>query len=535
MVRAWRAARPHDLGSLRRLADTLRRAGEMDCRSVQGWIDRMGGEPYHGVSHRTGERAWPVEPERLLTDDVSEPVRRLAALGLPAVPALVDGLRTAARVRNGKSALRTMAHSVDALARIRPVPTCAIPAVLESLAAASPKVRAHVLFELAGPLRPRATPLAIRALTDCLDVGQEDRVRITAAQALSRLEGDLPGQARDAALAGLTDPQRWVRHFCLMTLARLRGPDDVVRAALCALFRRDEAHRPEVVRALLGFDEGKALDLLADELRRRAPGEEGRERYGRCLRLLEELGSRALPIVSAVRHRGPVESACVGEVFRGELRGHARPRESPVTDPTADRLLLLAGPWPAVDSRTALLAWVDSMSGEGHEVAARVALAAVRRVAYLYDMAEDVRNRVEEVERWVVARGRSREDVPAQLASFGGPLVDVSAVSPDFPARPGIDPHGTAQREHTLWAAEAMVRAVESPGGSLKHVGRAVEYACLALAESMGPVFRPITGEAPWYEPDAVERIRQAIVGEVLPWAVESWDPVVDVRSLGPG
>jgi hypothetical protein len=528
VARAWRAARPHDLGSLRRLADTLRRVGQVDGRLVQTWIGLMSGVPHHGVSLRAGEGARPLEPERLPEASVCEPVRQIVAVGLAAVPALVDALRMAERAPRRKAALRTIVHSVDALARIRPVPTCAIPAVLNSIGGASSKVRAHILFELAGPLRPRATPFVIRTLQDCLDATQEDRVRITAAQALSRLEGDLPRQARDAALAGLTDSHRWVRHFCLVTLARVHDPDEVVRTALCEQFHSHEDHRPEIIRALLCFDEGQALAHLAGELRRQAPGEAGLERYRRCLRLLEELGSRAVPVLWAVRRCGPVESACVAAVLRGELKDSAPPPRPPAGERAARLLAPLDRPGLAAGSRAALLAWVDSLSQEDHELGARVALAAVRRVAYLYDMDEHVRDKAEEVEQWILARGRRELGAPAQLGPVMGLLAEGAGASQ---THPDINPHVSAERDHTLWAARSMARVIESAVAPWKHVNSAVGYACQALAESTGPVFSTITVEAPWYESDAVTQVRQAIIDEILPWIMGTWDPVADVRS----
>jgi hypothetical protein len=535
LARLRQAARPDDLRSLRRLSDALRQAGRLvDGRPVQAWIDLFSAEPYDGVSLGSADSTWALEPERLLEGGTPEPVRQVVSAGPAAVPALVDALRTAARGPCVKAVIRTIVHSVNALARIRPVPTCAIPAVLESVSAASPKARAHILFELAGPLRPRATALAVRVLTDCLGATQEDRVRATAAQALSRLEGDLPARVRDAALAGLADPHRWVRHFCLLTLARLRGPDGIVRAALCEQYRHHEEHRPEVIRALLRFDEGQALAHLADELRRRAPGEAGRERYGRCLRLLEELGSLAVPVLSAVRPRGPVEEACVRAVLRGELKDSAAARArapEPLADERTARLLTLPDrPGLAPRSRVALLGWVDTLGEDDRELGARAALAAVRRVAFLYDMGEDVRAKAEGVEQWIVGNGRRGLRAQARAGAAVPPLVEPAADGESVSApRSDINPYVSAQRDHVLWAAESMAWVVESPVATWEHVTGAVNHACLALAASMGPVFRTITVEAPWYEGDAVSQIRQAIVDELLPWATGTWDPIADV------
>ena len=526
--RLRRGARPDSLASLRRLDEALSRTGwVVQGRAVREWVELLSRQPFFGPSVKvwTGERN--LEPEWLpeAVGDVCEPVAALVSAGLAAVPALVEALVAVAEEPGGKGRGRVVVHCVEALARIRPTPSCAVPAVLAAVRVVGPKAAASVLFELAGSLRPRATGLAVAVLAERLDPRQEDRVRVTAAQALARLEGELPLSAWDAALAGLRDPLFQVRRSCLAVLTRLPGPDAEVGEALRSSAADPDENLPELIRALRSHDEPLALRLLQAELGREPVSYDAGLRHARCLHLLEEWGHRARSVLPAVRRGGVVEESCVRAVLRDGLRRAApRPDPSGAADPRAARLLEAPLTDPGAGSgagpRESLRRRVAELSRDDRLLAVRIALAAVREAAYLADPEPEVREALDRVERWVVADAVAGErtwgDPVADDGSFVGPVQD-------------IQPWASRQRNRMYWAASSL-DFLTDPRATADHALAAVDHTCRALADSLAPSFWYTTVDAPWFEAVAVGRMHRAVTGEVLPWLCGTWDPVGDVH-----
>ncbi|MEY9841015.1 hypothetical protein [Streptacidiphilus sp. EB103A] len=365
------------------------------------------------------------------------------------------------------------------------------------------------------------TGLAVAVLAEHLDPRREDRVRVTAAQALARLEGELPVSARDAALAGLRDPLFQVRRSCLAALTRLPGPDPEVRKALQSSAADPDENLPELIRALRSHDEPLALRLLQAELGREPVSYDAELRRARCLHLLEEWGHPARSVLPAVRRGGVVEESCVRAVLRDGLRRAApRPDPSGAADPQAARLLEAPLPDPGAGPRDSLRRRVTELSRDDRLLAVRIALAAVREAAYLADPEPEVRETLDRVERWAVADAgageRAWRDPVADDGSFVGPVQD-------------IQPWTSRQRNRIRWAA-SFLDFLTDPRATADHTLAAVDHACRALADSLAPSFWYTTVDAPWYEEVAVRRIHRAVTDEVLPWLCGTWDPVGDVR-----
>ncbi|AKQ67249.1 hypothetical protein A176_004161 [Myxococcus hansupus] len=135
----WRKARPDDLASLRRLDAALVRSGyQVEGKTVREWIAAF-------------------SANRIRWFDGSEANERVCAAGLAAVPALVETLGRADHESSWQASLNMRGQCVAALGTIEPLPTCAIPALLEALRLPGANVRRMALAVLAR-MRPRAAP-----------------------------------------------------------------------------------------------------------------------------------------------------------------------------------------------------------------------------------------------------------------------------------------------------------------------------------------------------------------------------------------
>ncbi|MFP2930843.1 HEAT repeat domain-containing protein, partial [Pyxidicoccus sp. 3LG] len=239
-----RRARPDDLASLRRLDAALVRTGyRVDGRTVRERIADF-------ANVRTREL------------DRSDAAMKVGEAGLAAVPALVDTLRAERLDVPWKVDLSIRAQCIDALGQVDPLPTCAVPALLDALKLPSSRLQRMALAVLAR-MRPRSTPAAVRALLASLQDKQDAQVRGRAAQVLARLEGPLSDAVRDAVLARLTDPSQFVRRQAIQVLGRF--PDDPkVLTALEEQAMLDDENRLEALRVLAVLEPARAIPLLLE-------------------------------------------------------------------------------------------------------------------------------------------------------------------------------------------------------------------------------------------------------------------------------
>ena len=520
------SARPEALASLRRLEHELHR---------EGW--RVQGR---------SPREWLAELVLLLKPGYEKPnpSEMLVEAGLAAVPALVDTLRTPRLELEGKRDARIRLLCVQVLGRIQPAPTCAIPALLETLHSPSARLQRETLWTLAH-LTPRATPLAVRELLTCLRHKHEPGIRSLAARVLSRLDGPLPPEVRRAALAHLSDPEWRVRQQCLRILERLSTSDAEVRTALEEQVLLDDANRIEALRILVRFDTPRALELLAEHLRQADQPPHTRERIeqgARLLQLVAALGARAeglLPVVCGMQCPPLVELpvvATVDALLRERQFSRAPPMPPPpLEDERARRLLEpLPVPNPPETPSKALARWAAGFLPYGRELCVRMALAAARQVVGLWDIhassISSPRSALFTLEDWV----RDPSEATAREAARAGGHIPSQMLAPEaFSAGWAVN-FATCcvapEEQLAQWIYPPQPLEVE--GGFL---GSAVHSACRALQGSsvitlsLGDVSDDAALSRLSAE-EAAQRVRRAIVDEVLPWVLGTWDPVLDVR-----
>jgi HEAT repeat protein len=520
-----RRARPDDLESLRRLDRALQRSGwRVEEKTPREWISEFVRFPLDRYCSAPG------------------PAEVLSTAGLAAVPALVETLRTKQLSPRHDLDVRIRAHCVSTLALIQPRPTCAIPALLETLRVRSTRLRRLTLWVLAWKLPPRSTSLAARELIACLESKHEPEVRADAAHTLSKLTGPLPSDVRRAALGRLTDVDWRVRRHALRLLARLPAPDPEVRTAIEEQAILDEANRLEAAITLLGFDEPRAFELVQEEVLR---PEHSQGDYHlllhsfRALQLIERLGARAAPTLPALRrisfnHRlEPLLSAAVCSIARGQLAA-SMPAPSPeqLRDERAVRLLAPPPPaTPALPPDKALSRWAAGFLPYGHELCVRIALAAARRVAVLWEnespMNGTPRTALDIVDEWLC----DPNDTTAQRAVQCGNFTPSQLCAPSAFSASWSTTFATlcvpTDEQRAQWAPHSEPLG-SAEGGFL---GSAVLSACRALGSrsvitlALGSSAEPSLLS----EQEAAEEVRRAIVAEVLPWVCGTWDPVVDV------
>jgi hypothetical protein len=390
--------------------------------------------------------------------------------------------------------------------------------------------------------RLRPTALAVRELGACLVSRHEPGVRVEAARTLSLLEGPLPPEVRAAALARLVDPDKRVRRYALRTLARLPAPDPEVCTALEEQVILDDANRLEAITALLGFDEARALGFLQDELLLvESSGGEDRRALAcvRALQLVAKLGVRAesmLPALRRISHEFRVEPflyEAVNSIARGQLSAE-RPAPSPeqLRDERAIQLLAIPSVRePSERADATLSRWAAGFLPFGPELCVRIALAAARRVAELWENEYTLNGTPREalfvLEDWLcdpsetsaraaVQRGNV---IPSQLCAPSAFSASWSTTFATLCVLTGEQREEWAQHTQPLGSAE---------GG---YLGSAVLSACRALGSRSVITLALGSSEEPPHlsDPQAAEEVRKAIVAEVLPWVCGTWDPVKDV------
>ncbi|HVG57981.1 MAG TPA: hypothetical protein VNA24_05460 [Hyalangium sp.] len=520
-----RKARPGDLESLRRLDRALQRSGwRVEGKTLREWISEFATYPlgdYLGMP---------------------EPAQVLSQAGLAAVPALVEALRTKRLSLRSDHDIRIRAHCVSTLAFIEPAPVCAIPALLETLHVPSLRLRRLTLRVLALKLPPRPTTLAIRELLTCLTHRREPEVRTEAAHVLSKLEGPVPPEVRRAAIERLTDVDKRVRRHALRILARLPAPDPEVRTAVEEQIILDDLNRLEAITTLLGFDEPRAFEFLREEVRWAEASPQTDRLLLRCMRalqLIERLGARAEPTLPALRRAYPASRletavlAAVSSIIRGQLSAQM-PAPGPEQLRDERAIQLLQDPpseEPSESPEQALARWAAGFIPYGQEMCVRIALAAARRVAGLWENEYPVngspREALDLLEEWlcdpnetaarsVVERG---DVIPSQLCA---PAAFSASWSTTFAT---LCVPTDEQREQ--WGQRAQ--PLDSAQGG--YLGSAVLSACRALGgRSVITLALGSSEEPPRFSgQQAAQAVRQAIVDEVLPWVCGTWDPVKDV------
>ncbi|WP_224361148.1 HEAT repeat domain-containing protein [Hyalangium versicolor] len=519
-----RKARPDDIESLRRLDRALQRTGwHVEGKTFREWISEYIQYPLN----------------RYL--DAPPPAEHLIASGLAAVPALVETLRTKRLSTESQHDIRIRGHCVLTLANIHPLPTCAVSALLETLRVPSTMLRRLTLRALAQfPLRP--TPLAVDELLSCLALRHEPYVRAEAAGVLSRFGAPLPPEIRREALKRLTDPDSRVRRNVLRLLARLPAPDPEVRTALEEHVILDDANRLEAIRALLAFDEPRALKFLQDELLGVEKDERDNRRALVCLRalqLVEALGARAMPTLPALRrisHRASVAGflyTAIDSIARDQLSAKS-PAPSPeqLRDERAVRLLEAPTALrPDEPPDRALSRWAAGFLPYGRELCVRIALAAARHVANLweteYSLYGSPRDALHLLAEWL----DDPNDTSARRAVERADIIPSQLCAPSAFSASWCTTFATlcVATEEQLKEWTRGVQPLESAEGGF--LGSAVLSACRALgSRSVITLALGSAEEAPRLsQEEAAREVRKAIVDEVLPWICGTWDPVKDV------
>ncbi|WP_224242275.1 HEAT repeat domain-containing protein [Hyalangium gracile] len=519
-----RKARPDDLESLRRLDRALQRTGwKVGGKAFREWISEYSSYP---LGHYFS---------------APEPAERLIQAGLPAVPALVETLRTKRLSTRSQHDIWIRGHCVLTLARIQPLPTCAIPALLETLSVPSTTLRRLTLRALTTfPVHP--STLAVRQLLSCLKSRNEPEVRADAAQALSRLAAPLPPELRRAALERLTDPNKRVRRHVLHLLARLPAPDPEVRTAIEEQVILDDANRLEAITALFAFDAPRALGFLQEELLLVEKSDRDDRRLLatlRALQLVEQLGVRAEPLLPALRRLPPGSRAegflmtAVDSIARGQLFAEKpAPTAEQLRDERAVRLLeepSLLEPTEPPDK--ALSRWAAGFLPYGRELCVRIALAAARRVENLweteYSLHGSPRDALQLVADWL----NDPNDTSARIAVERADLTPSQLCAPSAFSASWATTFATLCIPSDAQLAEWKSRAEPLHSAEGGFLGSTVLSACRALgSRSVITMALGSSEEAPRLsEQEAAREVRKAIVDDVLPWVCGTWDPVKDV------
>ncbi|WP_141620456.1 HEAT repeat domain-containing protein [Myxococcus sp. AB036A] len=530
----WRKARPDDLASLRRLDAALVRSGyQVEGKTVREWIAALAGD-------------------RIRWFDGRDAHDRVCQAGLAAVPALMEALARADQEASWQATRNMLGQCVAALGTIDPLPTCAIPALLDVLRQPVARVRRMALAVLTR-MRPRATPIALRAVLPCLKERGDAPTRQHAAQVLAAMQDPLPEEVRVAALALLGDAHRAVRREGLHVLARFPRDEEVL-TALEEQAIVDDENRNEALRVLSLLAPARAIPRLlevASSARSRRqedgpPPPSWRGPLGETRRL--EDGKRALLFIARLGVRGaealasldtlrsvevlaPYVDAVMDDITRAVLRQQAPPLRTDRFQEPLCAALLTDVAWPVErteEPSLALRPWLEPLAAFGTEVEVRVALAAARRVLWLWESQDPnndwSRRAVMAMDRWLC---EPSEEHAAQVAEVGN-FTPSQFCAPDaFSAAWAVNyACGCVPRPA---APVAPRRTEEDPLGACVHA------ACRALSRRSVITFALGASEEspePLSPHESARQVHRAIVDEVLPWACGAWDPVKDTPRL---
>ncbi len=518
-----RDARPDDLTSLRRLEEALHQAQwRVDGRTIREWVAGIALPPAQ------------FPPE-------SGPVEVLGRIGLAAVPPLVDTLRTKQLADWPKRDLRIRSRCIEALGHIEPPPVCVTSVLLKTLRVRSPRVQRQALALLA-KLRPPLEDPLVQALLVCLSARYEPLTRLYAVNVLAQLPGPLPAELRRAALERLGDSDRRVRRHTLLVLARLPAPDPELLTALEEQVVLDDENRIAVLRLLARLAPARAFPFLVEEIRKLERLRESSPLFEpalKILRILGTLGARAESLIPMLRQlqsgdalRVHVES--VTDSIVRDLLYQSRPPVSPsqvAGNELATRLSREVPPPPAESEgnwSSALALWADGFLPLGQELCVRMALAASRRVAGLWDDTypanEYPRSGLIALEDWVC---EPTEQNAQQAVSLGNNVPSQFSAPEAFSASWAIT-YATecvsSKPPPEEWNPEGAPRSI--PGG---HLGACLRAACRALS-GMSVItwaFGYSEDAPPPFSPEqAAREVHRSILEEVLPWLCGTWDPV---------
>ncbi|MCP3064169.1 hypothetical protein LXT21_35895 [Myxococcus sp. K38C18041901] len=523
----WRKARPDDLASLRRLDAALVRSGyQVRGKTVREWIAASA-------------------QDRIRWFDGREASDRILEAGLAAVPALVEALTRADAAASWQASLNLRGQCVAALGTITPLPTCAIPTLLDVLHQPVARVRRMALAVLAR-MRPRASTLALRAVLPCVEDPGDPQTRVLATQVLAAMQAPLPDEVRAAALARLADVHPAVRRAGLQVLTRF-GQDEAALTAMEEHAILDDENRLEALRMLSGLAPSRAIPRLLElassaRARKRsgpAPlawkgplGETRRSEDGKkALLFIGQLGARgaqalaSLDALRAVEVLAPYADAVIDDITRAVLRQQAPPLRTDRLKEPLCAALMADIMWPTESTPEpfeALRPWLASLVSSGAETKVRVALAATRRVLGLWETQhpnnDGPRRAVMAMDHWFV---EPTEAHAAQVAELGN-LTPSQFFAPDaFSAAWAVN-----------HASRCLSRPAETDEDSLS---ACVQAACRALSRQSVITFALGTSQEP-SEPlgplEAAREVHRAILDEVLPWACGAWDPVRDPPRL---
>jgi HEAT repeat protein len=229
------------------------------------------------ILHREGRG----EQER---DSIDEAVEILAVIGRPAVPALIETLKS----KDHNPSVRAVA----ALKKMGPEAEAAVPALFDALRQRRGVDRFPVQ-EALGRIGPAAVPALTAALKD-----KDGDVRLRAASALSRI-GAGAKEAVPTLIEALNDKQ--IQHLAVEALGKI-GPDAKAALPILSEKLKDPAVGPRrrVARALLRIDPGQkeALAVLIDALKDMTD-KKGGTRWN-AAQALGELGPAAREAVPAL-------------------------------------------------------------------------------------------------------------------------------------------------------------------------------------------------------------------------------------------
>jgi hypothetical protein len=354
---------------------------------------------------------------------------------------------------------------------------------------------------------------------------------------------DLRRDARPDDLASLRRLEEALhRAEWRMEGARLPEPDSEVLTALEEQALLDDENRIAVLRVLARLAPARAFPLLVEEIRQLVRVKEGSPRFEpalKALRIAGGLGARAESLIPMLGRLSGGDAlrvhleAVVDSIVRDSLY-QSRPPVSPsqVTgNAVAARLLQELSPPPPGSSEGwswALAQWADGFLPFGQELCVRMALAAARRVAGLWDDTypanEYPRSGLIALEDWVC---EPTEQNAKQAVSRGNNVPSQFSAPEAFSASWAIT-YATqcvsSEPPPEEWNPDGPPRRIA--GG---HLGACLRAACRALA-GMSVItwaFGFSEDAPPPLPPEqAAQEVRKAILDEVLPWLCGTWDPV---------
>ncbi|MFP2900358.1 HEAT repeat domain-containing protein [Corallococcus sp. 4LFB] len=477
----------------------------------------------------------------------------LRAIGLGAVPALLEALATPRLAETETADANIRLNVLEALMAVGPLPRCAVPAVLGLLSRRSARVQRQALRALVF-LRPRPTRLAVRLLLEACRDKTQWQLRATALDALAALDGPVPDDVLKEALGRLSDESPYVRRSALRLLGRCTPPSEEVLRALEEQVVLDDESRVVVLQVLSWLSPSRALPLLdktAGGLVGLLPNDREGARLGLyALHLLAGMGEGARPAVGLLRrvlthaakrgHGDPFSWSMrihAGTVADSIIRSGPLPVEARTPGPGSPRLArALAGPGPGpVDAEhpdsARLQDWVDSLGPLSQEAEVRLCVAVARVAARVWDRHgpenDGAQSALLALEEWVLAPDEAHQRkameiglfVPSQLlaselfnAAWCLHYATLMVADAD---RRGVGFTGLTPRdpEHLLaTCAWAAYRALSSG-------------TCMTLDEG----WRSSTLTRTRTPDETLALLHRAMVDEVLPWARGEWDPIRDV------